>query len=185
MSGYATFHHHGPRARRGGTVAVARGRRPRGHYVRGAALGGIGAVIQITVVLRLVGDVGGLRASPATRRGASLSLPQRRWAGYGRQVRIVRAEPAPLSCRGAPLTLQSVSTTGARGRWPGSTSQRSGRHTCRDRNSRSTPPSGRLWIIDASHPDVASRIPPALQHVHRGDGPDDPAVTGEIDDDAR
>ncbi|MET0910095.1 MAG: hypothetical protein ABWZ99_11530 [Ilumatobacteraceae bacterium] len=31
----------------------------RGQYLRGAVLGGVGAVIQITVVLRLVGDVGG------------------------------------------------------------------------------------------------------------------------------
>jgi uncharacterized protein YebE (UPF0316 family) len=31
----------------------------RGQYLRGAVLGGVGAVIQITVVIRLVGDVGG------------------------------------------------------------------------------------------------------------------------------
>jgi len=46
----------------------------RGQYVRGAALGGLGAVIQITVVLRLVGDVGGTASIVGYAAGVALGV---------------------------------------------------------------------------------------------------------------
>lgn len=46
----------------------------RGHYLRGAALGGIGAVIQITVVIRLVGEVGGVASIAGYAAGVALGV---------------------------------------------------------------------------------------------------------------
>ncbi len=46
----------------------------RGQYLRGAVLGGVGAVIQITVVLRLVGDVGGAASIVGYAAGVALGV---------------------------------------------------------------------------------------------------------------
>jgi uncharacterized protein YebE (UPF0316 family) len=46
----------------------------RGQYLRGALLGGVGAVIQITVVLRLVGDVGGAASIAGYAAGVALGV---------------------------------------------------------------------------------------------------------------
>lgn len=46
----------------------------RGHYLRGALLGGVGAVIQITVVIRLVGDVGGAASIAGYALGVALGV---------------------------------------------------------------------------------------------------------------
>ena len=62
----------------------------RGQYLRGAVLGGVGAVIQITVVLRLVGDVGG---------GASI-------AGYAAGVAFGVAAGGVLDRRATPQLLK-------------------------------------------------------------------------------
>ncbi len=46
----------------------------RGQFLRGAVLGGFGAVIQITVVVRLVGDVGGVMSIAGYAGGVALGV---------------------------------------------------------------------------------------------------------------
>jgi uncharacterized protein YebE (UPF0316 family) len=46
----------------------------RGQFLRGAVLGGVGAVIQITVVVRLVGDVGGITSIAGYAGGVALGV---------------------------------------------------------------------------------------------------------------
>ncbi|MET0326901.1 MAG: hypothetical protein ABW219_16905, partial [Ilumatobacteraceae bacterium] len=46
----------------------------RGQYLRGALLGGVGAVIQISVVIRLVGDVGGAASIAGYALGVALGV---------------------------------------------------------------------------------------------------------------
>jgi uncharacterized protein YebE (UPF0316 family) len=46
----------------------------RGQFLRGAVLGGVGAVIQITVVIRLVGEVGGAASITGYAAGVALGV---------------------------------------------------------------------------------------------------------------
>jgi uncharacterized protein YebE (UPF0316 family) len=85
----------------------------RGHYVRGAALGGIGAVIQITVVLRLVGDVGGFACIAGYAAGVALgvaagSILDRRATPQVLKVQVIAPSrhllPAAVRAAGWPVT---------------------------------------------------------------------------------
>ena len=85
----------------------------RGPYLRGAALGGIGAVIQITVVLRLVGDVGGFACIAGYAAGVALgvaagSLLDRRATPQVLKVQVIAPSrdmlPAAVRAGGWPVT---------------------------------------------------------------------------------
>jgi uncharacterized protein YebE (UPF0316 family) len=85
----------------------------RGHYLRGAALGGIGAVIQITVVLRLVGDVGGAASIAGYAAGVALGVAaggmlDRRATPQLLKVQVIAASrhelPAAVRAEGWPVT---------------------------------------------------------------------------------
>ena len=85
----------------------------RGQYLRGAALGGIGAVIQITVVLRLVGDVGGFACIAGYAAGVGLgvaagSILDHRATPQVLKVQVIAASrymlPAAVRAGGWPVT---------------------------------------------------------------------------------
>jgi uncharacterized protein YebE (UPF0316 family) len=89
----------------------------RGQFVRGAALGGIGAVIQITVVIRLVGEVGGVAGIAGYAVGVALGvaaggLIDRRATPQLLKVQVISPSrhelPRRLRTAGWPLTQFSA-----------------------------------------------------------------------------
>lgn len=89
----------------------------RGQYLRGALLGGVGAVIQITVVIRLVGDVGGVVSIAGYAVGVALGvavggLLDRRATPQVLKVQVIapRRHQLPMEVRanGWPVTQFSA-----------------------------------------------------------------------------
>jgi uncharacterized protein YebE (UPF0316 family) len=85
----------------------------RGQYLRGAALGGVGAVIQITVVIRLVGEVGGVTSIAGYAGGVALGVAaggalDRRATPQMLKVQVIAPRrhhlPAHLRAAGWPVT---------------------------------------------------------------------------------
>ncbi|MET0458998.1 MAG: hypothetical protein ABW195_07105 [Ilumatobacteraceae bacterium] len=73
----------------------------RGQYLRGALLGGVGAVIQISVVIRLVGDVGGAASIAGYALGVGLGvaaggLLDRRATPQVLKVQVIAPSPHQL-----------------------------------------------------------------------------------------
>ena len=111
--GNEAVHDHGPRADRGRTLAVACGVTGRGHLLRGALLGGVGAVIQITVVIRLVGDLGSVTSIAGYAAGVAFGVVtggflDRRASPQMVKVQVITPSrhglPAGLRVRGWPST---------------------------------------------------------------------------------
>jgi uncharacterized protein YebE (UPF0316 family) len=89
----------------------------RGQYLRGAVLGGVGAVIQITVVLRLVGEIGGVGSIAGYAGGVALGvaaggLLDRRATPQMLKVQVIAPNrhqlPGYLRSAGWPLTQFSA-----------------------------------------------------------------------------
>lgn len=85
----------------------------RGHLLRGALLGGVGAVIQITVVIRLVGDLGNLTSIAGYAAGVAFGVVtggflDRRASPQMVKVQVITPTrhglPAGLRVRGWPST---------------------------------------------------------------------------------
>ena len=85
----------------------------RGQFLRGAVLGGFGAVIQITVVVRLVGDVGGVMSIAGYAGGVALGVAAGGLLDRGATPQMVKVQvitpshhdlPQQLRAKGWPTT---------------------------------------------------------------------------------
>ena len=89
----------------------------RGQYLRGALLGGVGAVIQISVVIRLVGDVGGAASVAGYAAGVALGVAiggmlDRRATPQVLKVQVIAPRrhrlPSEVRANGWPVTQFSA-----------------------------------------------------------------------------
>jgi uncharacterized protein YebE (UPF0316 family) len=144
----------------------------RGQYLRGAALGGIGAVIQITVVLRLVGDVGGFVCIAGYAAGVALgvaagSILDRRATPQVLKVQVIAPSrhmlPAAVRASGWPVT--QFEARGDGGDLDVINIAIDDRHLPRLEQLVDSISSDAVWIIERVHRGRGLAVPPAAASV--------------------
>jgi uncharacterized protein YebE (UPF0316 family) len=80
----------------------------RGQFLRGAVLGGFGAVIQITVVVRLVGDVGGVMSIAGYAGGVALGVAAGGLLDRRATPQMVKVQVITPSHHGLPHHLRAM-----------------------------------------------------------------------------
>jgi uncharacterized protein YebE (UPF0316 family) len=79
----------------------------RGQFLRGAVLGGVGAVIQITVVVRLVGDLGGAMSIAGYAGGVALGVAAGGVLDRRATPQMLKVQVITPSRHGLPLELRA------------------------------------------------------------------------------